>query len=583
MWVTNAKHLFLADPYFYHLLEKNDELRNYETIQVAKSQRATMQEFLRDHEFVDDKFRKYTHLLASRLNKAHGLAYDELFWRKALSLSLLRHVTFCYNLFQACETNFSPYLHDCNILAPTSYYIPEDFDEHRRVFQHTDLGQEQLFSVYCGLFYSGQFKLRQVNPTLPAPIVTQTERHSGRWRRITPRKLARRFMCFRDPTVGILNAFFSLENLDRLLFQSKGRIQTVTLPAIPASTSVIRWDMREQLVCEEPDFDRFDRFVFACLLHGLPKIFVEDFKLVCDQLNNHFNRYKSLRWIVSEAWIGHNLSALALAILQQRDVKHIYNEHNYLSYFFLGTNLKYLAPLVDEFVSLGWEDSSTPNLVRGASLFQWVDKEAVRDKEHEILFVLSVPIMYVPEINAAYGESGAYCAQKYLDMNQRFLGRLGEETLGKIYVRSYPLRVMRDWLTWDQAFVLAPYLSKVKVYDDNSAISGQSLIQRSRLVIANYLSTTYLESIIANVPTIFILNKDAYLLTEKYMEFFDALIDVGVCQTNPEEAADFVNRIKDDPEQWWGSSPVQNARAVFLNANIGNPEIMIQHLLEKAN
>ena len=191
--------------------------------------------------------------------------------------------------------------------------------------------------------------------------------------------------------------------------------------------------------------------------------------------------------------------------------------------------------------------------------------------------------MHMPEINTCYGESGAYRAIAFIDMNQRFLARLGEETLSKLYIRSYPLKLVRECLTWDQSIALAPYLSTVKVYDDDSPISARSLMQRSRLVIVNYLSTAYLESIIANIPTIFIWNQDTYLLTEKYMGVFDALIEAGICQTNPDDAADFVNRIKDNPERWWHSSEVQRGRAAFLNANIGNPEVMIQHLLAKAN
>ena len=312
-------------------------------------------------------------------------------------------------------------------------------------------------------------------------------------------------------------------------------------------------------------------------------MFVEDFPQVYTRLNLHFNRYSDLRWVVCEWWIGQTHSALALAVLQQRDIKHIYNEHNYLSHFFVGSNLKYLSPLVDEFVSLGWEESSIPNLIRGASLYPWIEKDDENVKEHDILLVLGLPLTHVPEINAAYGDSGAYRALEYFDMNQRFLARLGEETLSKLYIRSYPLKLTREWLTWDQSIALAPYLSKVKAYDEDSPISARSLVQRSRLVIVNYLSTAYLESIIADIPTVFIWNKDTYLLTENHAGFFDALIEAGICQTNPEEAADFVNRIIDKPEGWWHSSEVQKGRESFLKANIGDPEVMIQHLLAKAN
>ncbi len=596
IWLPDARKLFALDPYIVHVLEREGRLGDYAEVQVADVARSTREEFIHDHEFVDRKFNQYSDILAQRLDELHGSNHGSRFWRKAFSLSILRHVTLCYDLYTACEINLKPMLHECRVLGQESYRTPVDFDEHRQMFQNTDFGREQLFSIYCGLYYPSQFA--SWNSGAPSPItdadpalhktkslwqrITQGQILHRIKRRILPGAIARGLLHVRSPKVGIMQTSFSRKHLEQLEFKSRGGIQEVSLPEISLSASTPQWDLRERLVREEADFDRFDKFAFACLRHGMPKIFVEDFSSVYTQLNSYFDKYSDLRWVVSEWWIGHSQTSLALAVLQNRNVKHIYSEHNCLAHFFLGNSLKYLAPLVDEFVTLGWVDSSIPNLVRGASLFQWVAEGAVCDKEHEILFVLSVPLAYVPEINAGYGESGACRAQEYLVINQRFLNRLGEGALRKTYIRSYPLRFMRDWLAWDQAFVLSPYLSKAKIYDDNFPVSGVSLIQRSRLVVTNYLSTTYLESIIADIPTIFIFNKDAYLITEKYMGFFDALIDAGICQTNPEDAADFVNRIKDNPGQWWRSSAVQNARSAFLNANIGNPEVMIQHLLEKA-
>jgi len=585
-WIPDAKRLFAADPYIAHVLEREGRLSEYEEIQVARAPRMTREEFQRDHEFVDRKHSQYISILVRRLDELHGTSHGEYFWRKALSLAILRHVSLCYDLFQSCEANFNPVLHDCRVLDEGSYFIPVDFDDHRRIFQNTDFGQEQLFSVYCGHFYPGQFGPWQGDAPSPSTEPKSTWIQSkGWWKRLTLRRIVsrlRRFLWARSPQVGIMNSYFSAEYMSRLILESRGRIQNIPLPELPPSTSIPQWEAREKLVCEEPNFDRFDKFVFACLLHGMPKIFVEDFQQVYARINLYFDHYKSLRWVVCEAWIGHTLPSLALAVLRQRGVKHIYNEHNYLSYFFVGSNLKYLAPLVDEFVTLGWEDPSIPNLVRGASLFQWVEKGSICDKEHEILFVVGCSIPHVPEINAAYGESGAYRALAHFEMNQRFLARLGEETLKKLYVRPYPSWKTRDWLIWDQSFAMAAYLKKVKAYDEVS-ISGRLLMQQSRLVVVNYLSTSYLESIIADIPTVFIWNKDTNLFTEKHMGVFNALIETGVCQTNPEDAADFINRIKDRPEEWWHSKAVQKSRKVFMDENIGNPEVMIQHLLAKVH
>lgn len=581
-WIPGAKRLFAIDPYIYHVLEREERLSDFDKVEVAPILRTTRDEYLRAHEFVDRKYRQYIPIIVRRLDELHQTSLGEGFWRKALSLSLLRHVTFCYELFQACEVNFSPEHHDCRVLEADGFRVPFDFEEHRHLFQHTDFGQEQLFSVYCGLFYPGKFE-RWKGHFPVGKVDQETIMALPRWRRwFDPRRIVRRLLRFRSPRVAITNSYFSPENLDRLVFGSRGRIQSMSLPMLTLPKSEIRWSLRDYFVREEPDFDRFDRYVFACLRHAMPKIFIEDFPGVFSQLQSYFAGYSDLRWIVCEAWISHTLSAMALAVLKLQGVKHINNEHNYLAYPFLGNNLKYITPLVDEFVSLGWEDPSIPNLVRGASLFQWMEKDNRCEKEHDILFICGLPQTHLPEINASYGDAGAYGAQSYLGTTQHFLARLGEKTLSKLFFRAYPSAHARHFLTWDQCFALAPYITKVKTYDD-STISGRLLMQRSRLVVVNYLSTSHLESIIADIPTIFIWNKDTYLFTEKHMGIFDALIEAGVCQTNPEDAADFVNSIKDNPEEWWRSSAVRKSRDAFLKANIGDPEAMIQYLLVKAH
>lgn len=597
IWIPNAKCLFALNAYIVHILERDGLVPGYEEIQVAKAPRPTRDEFQFDHDFVDLKYREYMPILVRRLDELHGTLHGKQFWERALALSILRHVTLCYDLFKACEAHLDLKVHDCFVLDQANYFIPSEFDAHRQYFQNTDLGREQLFSVYCKIFYPGRF-VSWVRPDPPGnPIAERSKqrRLNSVLAKLTPRRLilglARRLHGFSlgvyrslgaRPKVGIMDCSFAEKNVERLIRESRGRIRSIASPVIPASTSSPLWSAREILSRPEQEFDRFDNFVFECLRHGMPKMFVEDFKQTYTDFYSHFSRYQTLSWVVCEWWIGHAASSFALAVLSKSGVKHISHEHNYLSHIFLGANIKYLASLADEYVTLGWADSATPNLVRGASLFPWAEEDPGCIKEHEILFVLTAPIAYIPEMSATYGNQGATGVLAYFEMNVRFLEGLGEETLASLYIRSYPLKESRCWTVWDQRFVLAPYIDKVKEYDDCQPISGRMLMQRSRLVVVSYLATSYLESMIANIPTIFFWKKDFNLLSEKYSDAFQGLIDVGICQTDPEDAALFVNKIKDHPDIWWNSETVRKSREEFLRTNIGDPECMIQYLLDKA-
>jgi len=580
-WVPDANALLVADPYIVHVLEKTNRLDQFESVRVVPPRRASRDAFQRDHEFVSRKLRKYNQIMVRRLDQVHQTKYGEKFWNKALALALLRHVSLCYDLFQVCELNLDLEQHMFRVLDPLSYMIPRDFDDHRRMFQSTDLGQEQLFSVYCHCFHAGNFTTwEETAYHVDSSQESTTTGTTALWRRIGLKTVARRLARMRQPVLGVMNAYFSADNMDRLFLRSKGRIQNIPLPNVSLSNTELQWDKREELTREEADFDRFDQFVFSALNAGMPYMFVENFGQVYDKLNTHFENYHKLRWIVCEGWIGHTLSSLALAVLGLKNVRHIYNEHNYLAHPFVGNNLKYIMPLIDEFHSLGWKDESNPKIVPGASLFQWVEGAGV-EKQHDLMFISSVPNTRSPEINSSYGESGDRVVPGYLDMNRRFFAALKETTLSTIMYRAYPARYTKQALVWDQDYVLREYLEKVKAVDD-STTPARLLMQQSRLVIINYLSTSYLEALQANVPTVFLWNQQAYFLEDRYADFFDALIRVKICHTDPVTAAVFVEEIKNDPESWWTCAEVQQARREFLGTNMGNLDNQMKHLYSRS-
>ena len=147
LWLKDAKQHFTIDSFIVHVLEREGQLKKYHNIEVAPPRRATREELQADHDYVDQKFQKYTEILVARLDKIHRVNYGSQFWKKALSMGFLRHVSMCYDFYQACEENLDVERHDFQLLSESSFYVPNSFDEHRHFLQHTNFSQEQLFSI----------------------------------------------------------------------------------------------------------------------------------------------------------------------------------------------------------------------------------------------------------------------------------------------------------------------------------------------------------------------------------------------------------------------------------------------------
>jgi putative transferase (TIGR04331 family) len=576
--IADADHVFAGNPYVTHVLERTGDIDRYAEVVTATAPRATREEFLRDHEFVDLKFRRYTQIIVQRLCDLHGAPYDGGFWRKALSLALLRHTALCFDLFQVCESHLQPERHDCRVLAEAGYYVPRDFNEHRRFFQHSDYGQEQLFSVYCRTFHPGVFAQWEGRHEWPARPATAAQRRPPL--SALPRRIARRLMRMRRPTVAIVNAYFSEETIDRLLFASRGRIQRIRLPAPVRDDGPLDWTKRDFLCRAEESCDRFDRFAFAALRHGMPRAFVEDAPAQITSCEELFSAYPQLRWAVCEAWIGDMYSSMALAVLGQRGVRHLYNEHNYLAYPFLGNNLKYLIPLTDAFVTMGWKAPDYPAAIPGASLFPWTDS-VPRTGGDDILYIASLPQVRAPEVNSSYGDSGPVNVPRYFEFVESFLAALSGATRGEMVVRAYPVALPRTIQAWDFKYRLRKLLAEMKLVDDSER-GARALMRSAKLVVVDYFSTSFIEAMLADLPTLFLWNRSTRYIADAHRDFFTPLAREGICQVDPVAAAQFVERIKHDPQSWWQRPAVRNARRDFLAANVGQPDVLVHRLLRLA-
>ncbi len=167
---------------------------------------------------------------------------------------------------------------------------------------------------------------------------------------------------------------------------------------------------------------------------------------------------------------------------------------------------------------------------------------------------------------------------RYLNFVKTFFESLNNYSKNRIVFRGYPALMSRKWLVYDVQYLLKNQISELR-YIDTESRSAKVLMLKSRLVIVDYQSTAHIESMMMNIPTIFFWDQSSYFLDNNYKDFYAGLISAGICQTDPIKAAHFVESVKDDPEKWWQSKSVQDAKNRFLSKNIGDPQIMIDYLV----
>lgn len=98
----------------------------------------------------------------------------------------------------------------------------------------------------------------------------------------------------------------------------------------------------------------------------------------------------------------------------------------------------------------------------------------------------------------------------------------------------------------------------------DSRSTNFSLYAAARLVVHNYLGTSWLETLGLNIPTVCFFNPSVYVYREDSKSEMAALRDVGVLHHSGKDAAKFVTSLGSDVEGWWNKTEVQAARKGFI-------------------
>jgi putative transferase (TIGR04331 family) len=558
--LPNSKVL-LSESFLEHILERDGIVKKFRECEVAGPLRTQRDDLAHSINFVTQKNELYLEILSQRLNTIHNLTGSLRFWRKAFGIALIRHITLLYDFFQICERYYSPSKHTCETLSPSSYHIPLDYDEQRWFLQHQHFGQEQLLSLYKRTFYPDdkrffdglydyQYKVSPVGVFHPT-----------------------------QPKVGIMCAFFAPRYLNELVTKSGGAIQSVGFDRnFPIYDKQHNPEARKFLSQLPPHADRFDRFFFETLPEFMPRVFIEYFIPVASQINQQLSHYTNLEYAVSEMWLSETYECLALALLGERGVKHIYNEHNYNEYPFYANQLHQQTSVPDIFLAHGNYSAPINNLVNAGSLFEFVPDSPPVEKKNKLLYVSGIGLAKYSNYSHVYMDTSEH-VPIYYGFKRKFFEAIDDRIRSCMVYRSYPRdEYSRMWeMYWDDRYIMSDLLAGITL--DDCKRPCKSMMAETSLVVVDYMSTTHLEALSMNIPTVFFVRWDSAHFSDANKDFLEELIEVGICQSDPKAAAQFISSILDNPSSWWMTEKVQAARTRFLARNVGDPQSAINYYL----
>lgn len=206
----------------------------------------------------------------------------------------------------------------------------------------------------------------------------------------------------------------------------------------------------------------------------------------------------------------------------------------------------------DYFITWGWKKSSK-YIPIGIFNNQGLTTNKL-EHEKKILIVMAV------EREKVFIHDVSYEFKKYLLNLIKFYDGLNENIRASSLFRLSPNFKDKDQR---EDLQLKGYFPDVKIDDGVKNIFN--LYAKAKLVIQTVNSTSFLETLALNIPTIGIFDESFIDINEYAKKYFEDFKSVGLIYYNSNEASNFINLNFNTIDAWWFSQKVQQVRISFIN------------------
>jgi putative transferase (TIGR04331 family) len=495
--------------------------------------------------------------LSDALNAFHGTQYSRRYWRILVGPWLLYFAQMLFDRWTMIQHAVGDYeISGTAVLdLKADQIIPGNMNEFRDMYP-TD---EWNHAIY-GRILRGWTSV----PCTPIPIDEKAARSSavqpasmrtlGKSLRRLVVKGGSRFSQFlaRKTDAFFILTFLPLKQ-ELLLQLALGQSPTLNLP-IPSPCLSPDLNVRERFSLETVQHKGFEHCVRTLIPEQIPTVYLEGYQSLQ-------NTVKQLPWPKKPKVIFTSASYNADDVFKAWAGLRV-EEHTPLVIGQHGGNLgsalwtsseDHENAIADRYLTWGWSDGKSKQYPVGVLKHIGKGSNVWNPKGH-LLLVTSVMPRYsyvMGSFTVAVGQTNANLEDQY-----RFVRALPKDIFENLVVRLF----MPDW-GWAQPDRWRDQIPGVRI--DPGIRPIEPLIKDSRLYVATYNATTFLESLSRNIPTIMFWNPKHWELRASAESYFNGLRQVGIFHSCPEDAAAKVAEIWGNVDEWWNQPEVQEARKFF--------------------
>jgi len=513
--------------------------------------------YRQDYAYVDALYEKYLGPLSTELNQLHGVDHSTRYWRIVVGPWLYFFIGVFYDRFLSINSaaESKKVTHTWIPSLNSNLYVPKDFLTLREWYWG-DAYNHYLYGIIIDELGKFPYAIKTYER------LSEDKPQSRGYSSISPGKMVTKkilekvggWIPPRLNKVVFVSSYLHANDLLRLQL-SLGQFPYPCTPIVRAEDVPVDMKLREELKLSQEE-NLFEKLLNDILPHQIPKAYVEGYLKFNQRAMASFPSNPSLIYTTNGFWGNEGFNFWA-ATQTERGAKLVASQHGgCYGVVAWSAAEEHETRVSDRYFSWGWKKTGQSKVVPFPSgQLAGLKPKISPDPRGGILWLGVSVTRYSSQLVSVPMSRQML---DYLKEQQRFSRAVSPEVHRLLVRRLFPI----DY-DWDEELRWADMDPELKIYGGRKTMYQQ--LNESRLCIGTYNSTTDLETLARNYPTVTFFNPSMNEFRESAQPYFDDLRRVGIYHETPESAAAKVNEIYKDPQLWWSSIDVQDVRKKFCH------------------
>lgn len=303
--------------------------------------------------------------------------------------------------------------------------------------------------------------------------------------------------------------------------------------------------------------NEFEKFLLNEIIYHIPKVFVEKFDNMQSTITES-SLPKNPKIVYATNFSSSTFLSFYCANKKEDGSKLFLGQHGgCYGQYDRHWSEDFEISISDRFFTYGWISKRFVNktIPLGIQKDIKVKKRYDFNKQSKLLLIIRSRSKFINKLDSSINSNQKF---DYIRNCYDFVNNLNSKIKKKTLIRLRDIDL--GWAEHPRFKKKFPSLSF-----ENGTSKIFELMNSSKIVVSTALSTSYLESLAMNIPSIVISNYKSEPMRPEAIKYLNLLIEAKIFHLTPQSAAEHINKYWDNIEEWWFSNKVQNNRKTFCN------------------